>query len=192
MDQAVLFVKADNFCGTAFLVSPDGYAITCNHVIEGASEITARLRIKGRLGGADSFHKCEVINARKDLDLALIKLQDGENFPYLRLAPADREIIKGEEYMLSGYPFGEMMAKDITTYWGKIASSELQTDELGYIRYSIGGEAKRGNSGAPLVATNDGCVIGVLLGSVQNGDEQLQEEINQMRPIGYFWEEFLI
>lgn len=31
-DNAILFVKTDKGAGTAFLISPEGYALTCNHV----------------------------------------------------------------------------------------------------------------------------------------------------------------
>lgn len=190
-DPAILFVKTDKGAGTAFLVSPDGYAITCNHVIEGATEITARLRILGRPGGSDSFYKCEVVNTKKDYDIALIKLLDGTDFPYLKLADCNRKIIKGEEFLLSGYPFGDHTAKDLTTFYGSIASSELQKDDYGYIRFNIDCQAKCGDSGAPIIATSDGCVIGILLGSITNSSGKLIEEINHMRPIKYFWEEFL-
>lgn len=189
-DNAILFVKTDKGAGTAFLISPEGYALTCNHVIEGANEINARLRIPGRFGGDDSFHKCEVINTRKDLDIALIKLE-GNNFPYLPIASEDREIEKGEDFILSGYPFGERTAKDITLFSGSVASSERQQDEKGITRYNINCEAKSGNSGAPIISFKDGCVIGLLLGSITEKSGQLVEEINYMRPIKYFWEEFL-
>lgn len=189
-DNAILFVKTDKSAGTAFLISPEGYALTCNHVIEGANEINARLRIPGRIGGDDSFHKCEVINTREDFDIALIKLE-GNNFPYLPIAPEDRVIEKGEDFILSGYPFGERTAKDITLFSGSIASSEKQQDENGITKYNINCEAKSGNSGAPIISFKDGCVIGLLLGSITEKSGQLVEEINYMRPIKYFWKEFL-
>ena len=189
-DNAILFVKTDKGAGTAFLISPEGYALTCNHVIDGANEINARLRIPGRFGGDDSFHKCEVINTRKDLDIALIKLE-GNNFPYLPIASEDRMIEKGEDFILSGYPFGERTAKDITLFSGSVASSERQQDENGITRYNINCEAKSGNSGAPIISFKDGCVIGLLLGSITEKSGQLVEEINYMRPMKYFWEEFL-
>ncbi|MBQ4564507.1 MAG: AAA family ATPase, partial [Lachnospiraceae bacterium] len=158
-DSSVLYVRTNIGSGTAFLISPDGYALTCNHVIEGATEITARLRIPGRPGGDDSFHKCSVINTRKDLDIALIKLE-GSSFPYLKLATVDREIQKGEEFILSGYPFGERTVKDMTMYNGYVASSDRQCDENGFTRYNINCEAKSGDSGAPIISLEDGCVIG--------------------------------
>lgn len=190
-DSAILFIRTNTGYGTAFLISPDGYALTCNHVISGADKIQARFRMLGRAGGADSWHDCEVVNTKMDLDIALIKL-DGENFPYLSLAPEDRVIQKGEEFILSGYPFGKRTQKDVTTYQGYVASTERQTDDNGFVRYNIGGEAKSGNSGSPLIALSDGRVIGILQGSItERTSEILTEEINHMRPVQYFWEEFV-
>lgn len=190
-DSSVLFVRTDTGYGTAFLISPDGYALTCHHVIAGASKIEARFRMPGRPGGADSWHNCTVINTKTDLDIALIKLE-GENFPYLALAPQDRVIQKGEDFILSGYPLGKRTAKDLTTFHGYVASSDKQTDDNGFIRYNINSEAKSGNSGAPIIALSDGRVIGILLGSMTERTSQiLTEEINYMRPIQYFWEEFV-
>ena len=131
-----------------------------------------------------------MINTRKDLDIALIKLE-GSSFPYLKLATVDREIQKGEEFILSGYPFGERTVKDMTMYNGYVASSDRQCDENGFTRYNINCEAKSGDSGAPIISLEDGCVIGLLLGSITNKSGHLVEEINYMRPIRYFWQEFL-
>ena len=189
-DPAILYVQTDIGSGTAFLISPKGYAITCNHVIKDTSEIKARLRIPGRPGRPDSWHKCEVINTNETLDIALIKL-DGSNFPYLKLADEDRKIRKGEKIILSGYPFGEATSADITLFQGYVASSNLQRDENGNSRFFINGEGKCGNSGSPIIARKDGCVIGLFLGSQTHEGAKVTEEINYMRPISYFWENFL-
>jgi S1-C subfamily serine protease len=190
-DSAILYLQTDIGFGTAFLISPDGYALTCNHVISGANKIEARFRMPSRAGGSDSWHNCKVINTKVDLDIALIKL-DGENFPYLSLAPEGRVIQKGEDFILSGYPLGKRTAKDLTTFHGYVASTEKQTDDNGFARYNINCEAKSGNSGAPIIALADGRVIGILLGSIpERTSEILTEEINYMRPVQYFWEEFV-
>ena len=180
---SVIYIQTDKGSGTGFIISPEGYAITCNHVIEGAGRIDARVRIEGRAGGKDSIHKCKVINANKAVDMALIKL-DGENFPCLTLAEENRKIEDGEMYTLSGYPLGEN--KDITTYTGRIANENGITDDKGIKFYFVEGEAKKGNSGSPIVSIKDGKVIGILIGSWIDG----HDEMNQMRPIEYFWNYF--
>jgi AAA+ superfamily predicted ATPase len=184
--DALLYIRTDRDKGTGFLISPDGLALTCAHVTEGASEITARVRVEGRQGGRDSEHVCEVLHAIPGLDLALLRLR-GENFPYMKLAPADRKIVRDEGFLLIGYPFGK--DADYTSYSGSVASSEDRRDEHGPLRF-IEGEAKVGNSGSPLLSKRDGTVIGVLLGSDTNRSGNLVEEMNKMRPIGCFWENF--
>ena len=93
---------------------------------------------------------------------------------------------------MSGYPLGERTAKDLTTFYGYVASTDKQRDDHGFIRYNINSEAKSGNSGAPIIALSDARVIGILLGSMTERTSQiLTEEINYMRPVRYFWEEFV-
>lgn len=190
-DRAILYVTTDHGQGTAFLIHPEGYALTCNHVIRDSKEIKARVRIKGRVGGDDSEHKCTVVNAREDLDMAIIKLE-GSNFPYLPVAKRNREIVKGEHFILSGYPFGKRTAQGLTTYQGSVATGGEHKDSAGYVMYLINSEAKSGNSGSPVISLVDGLVIGILRGSLDERSSATKtEEINYMRPAYYFWEEFV-
>lgn len=190
-DKAVIYLSTDKGQGTGFLIHKDGYALTCYHVIRDVKEINARVRIQGRLGGDDSFHKCTVVKIDEKLDLALVKL-DGKNFPYLPLAKKNRKIIKGEEFILSGYPFGKKTQEGLTTFKGTVASDGDHADNAGFIYYLIDGEAKAGNSGSPIIALSDGLVIGILRGSIDERSTSTKtEEINYMRPAYYFWTDFL-
>ena len=189
-EPAILYIKTDLGTGTAFLISPEGYAITCNHLIKNSSEIGVCLKVNGEQEITDFWYNCEVINADETLDIALIKLE-GSNFPYLKLADENREIERLEDFILSGYPFGIETKDDITTFKGSIASSNLQRDENGNSRFFINCEGKCGNSGSPIISCEDGCVIGLFLGSKTHDGDNVTEEINFMRPILYFWENFL-
>lgn len=188
VEDALLFIESDKGGGTGFLFSPEGYAITCDHVVNGARDVRARLRIKDRPGGRDSWHLCTVLNSLPGLDMAVIKLE-GNNFPFMKIASPFRPIERDESVVLIGYPFGEKTNADYSNFSGRIASSGDQKDEYG-IRYLLNMEAKCGNSGGPIIARKDGEVIGVLLGSILNHGRQITEEINYMRPIQYFWEIF--
>jgi S1-C subfamily serine protease len=186
VEDALLFIKTDSGAGTGFLISPEGCAITCNHVIEGATSIDARLRIKGRKGGSDTWHVCNVIRAFPAIDIALIQLE-GSDFPYMKLALENREITRGEKFALLGYPFGRSLSNDYTSFLGNIASID-QRDHYGSVIFLINSEAKSGNSGSPVISQRDGTVIGILQGSHTEKNEKLTEEINYMRPIKSFWE----
>ena len=193
-DKAVLFIRTYSDrgtildSGTGFIIHPDGYALTCSHVVRGASKIEARLRIAGLTGGSDRWCTCSVVNAKDPLDMALIKL-DGSDFPYLAIADEKREVLDGEEYLLSGYPFATQDA--ISHFYGTVASSDKQKDEAGYEHRFINGFAHSGSSGAPLISLNDGCVIGILVGAdVRSKMPGIHEMLNYMRPTKYFWKEF--
>ena len=182
IERTIFFVKTDRGSGTGFLIHPDGYAITCNHVVEGAERIEAILRP----GHDGETHPCAVVNRRKDLDMALLKIEDVQDLPYLPMDQRPLSNIRGEEFELWGYPFGSRTARDITNFPGSIASSNDQRDSFGLVRMHIAGEAKQGNSGSPLISKKTGCVIGILMGSITSRGSQLTEEINGMRPIQYF------
>jgi S1-C subfamily serine protease len=183
-EDALLYMQTNSGEGTGFLISPQGHAITCNHVIEHTDSIKARLHINGE----DIWHECKVLETIPGLDIALIQL-NGTDFPYMKLAGAGREIARDEPFVLMGYPLGESLNDDYTSFQGNIASSNNQRDDYGE-RYLINSEAKGGNSGSPLISKKDGTVIGILLGSYVVPNDKITEEINYMRPIKYFWEQF--
>lgn len=177
--------------GSGFLISDSGYAITCNHVIDSADEIKARVRIPGRIGGIDSLHNVKVLKADKRLDIALVKL-DGDNFPTMKMSE-NIEIKRGDDVTLLGYPFGAKLSDDFSKldysmFEGRIASIQQQK---GVDTVFVDMEAKRGNSGGPVINSDTGEVVGVLCGSQMEGDSRLVEEINYIRPVKYVFEEFI-
>ena len=70
MEQAVLFItntksNGEILCGTGFLITPQGYFITCDHVIEDAHEISARIRVINNGISEDTICECKLINTSK-------------------------------------------------------------------------------------------------------------------------------
>ena len=191
----MLFIQAKTpygvGCGSGFIASSDGYAFTCNHVVENAEDILVRVRVSGRIGNDDSWHKAAVVKTDELIDVALLKI-DGDDFPTMPIAPAEHNPLPGDDITLLGYPFGDKLADDInllnaSIFEGQIASSQIVRDcECLYVDI----QAKRGNSGGPVIDRNTGCVVGVLCGSQIQGDGHLVEEINYIRPVRYIWEYF--
>ena len=178
--------------GSGFLLTSDGYAITCNHVIDSASRVRARIRIPGRLGDEDSWHNVHVVRADPKADLALLKLE-GENFPVMSMAESDWTMRSGNEIVLLGYPFGAKLSDSIdqlnpSMFEGRISSKQIKN---GYEQYFVDMQAKRGNSGGPVLDRKTGLVVGVLCGSQLEGDSRLIEEINYIRPVRYIWEMYV-
>lgn len=193
VDPAVLLVKtktqgAQEMQGTGFLVHPDGYVLTCEHVIRDADKIEVIRRVQ-RSEDANDYkdenYICKLIYKDVFCDIALLKFESEENaLPYLPLSTASRVINRGEEYIISGYPYVPGYDSTLTLYSGYIsAAHEMQGLTLWY----IDGKAQPGNSGSPVISLEDSSVIGILKGGLEEGDS----DDNYMIPIKYFWEEIL-
>jgi len=138
--------------GSGFIISPDGLAITNNHVVTGA----ALLRV---WVGGDSTkeYDARVVGVSECSDLAVIKI-DGADFHYLQWR-ADAPKV-GLQVYAAGFPLGEPQfsltqgiiskaAAPGATSWASV-NNELTHDAT----------LNPGNSGGPLVDAN-GQVVGI-------------------------------
>ncbi len=83
--------------GSAVIVSPDGYLLTNNHVVEGADQVTISL--------ADGREvKAKIVGTDPKTDIAVLKI-DEKNLPVLPLADSD-QVQVGEFVLAIGNPFG--------------------------------------------------------------------------------------
>jgi len=73
--------RDETSAGSGVIIKPDGYIVTNNHVIEGASEISVTLE-------NNSSYKAKVIGADPVTDIALLKI-DEQNLPYLGFGDSD-------------------------------------------------------------------------------------------------------
>ena len=194
--EALLYIKVKMPSGvgfgSGFILTKSGFALTCNHVIEGANEVAARIRIPGRIGGDDSWHKAVVVKSDKEIDLALLKLE-GDNFPQMPIMGKETISEVGDNVVLAGYPFGAKLSDgddklNYSIFEGKIASTQIQN---GFEKQFVDMQAKVGNSGGPVLDAETGLVVGILCGSQVEGDSMLVEEINYIRPIKYVWDLFV-
>lgn len=136
--------------GSAFLISEDGYMVTNNHVIKGATEI------KVSLNNSDEEYTAELVGTDAKTDIALIKLQSDKKFPYVILGDSDKMKL-GNWVIAVGNPMG---------FGGTVTAGIVSADSryLGagpydnYIQTDVA--INRGNSGGPLFNLN-GEVIGV-------------------------------
>jgi serine protease Do len=142
--------------GSGFVVSPDGYIVTNDHVAGNATVITVSFpdgtEREARLVGSDP-----------ESDLALIKVETQEPLPYLALADGE-ELFVGEWAIALGNPFGLFQAAEPTVTVGVISAvgRDFPVQEGRVFRDMIQTDAaiNRGNSGGPLVNAL-GEVIGV-------------------------------
>src|SRR5512140_2002946 len=91
--------------GSGVIVSPDGYVLTNNHVVERG----ARFRV-GLLDGRELIAK--VVGPDPSSDLAVLKLDSREKLPFVPIGRSD-DLLIGETVIAIGNPFG--LSHTVTT-----------------------------------------------------------------------------
>lgn len=146
--------------GSGFIISPDGYILTNNHVAGNAKKVVVTTT-DGKRFDAD------IIGTDPATDIALLKIKSDERLPYLQFADSD-DLIIGEWAIALGNPFGlfDINAKPTVTV-GVISNKgvnflEEQDKRLTVYKDMIQTDAaiSSGNSGGPLVNT-EGKAIGM-------------------------------
>jgi serine protease Do len=143
--------------GSGFVISPDGYIVTNDHVAGNATRITVAFpdgsTLEGRLIGTDPAS-----------DIALIKVDPDEELPFLKFSD-DRNPIVGEWVIALGNPFGLFEASEPSVTVGVVSATgrNLESARNGPVYQDMiqtDAAINRGNSGGPLVNAL-GEVIGV-------------------------------
>ena len=138
--------------GSGVVISPNGYIVTNNHVVNGANKIFVTFNNKKEV-------EAKIIGTSPSTDLALIKV-DEKGLPYLTYGNSDKLKV-GQWVLAVGNPFNltstvtagiiSAIARDIHILGGKTAiESFIQTDAA----------VNPGNSGGALVNTA-GQLIGI-------------------------------
>jgi serine protease Do len=134
--------------GSGFFISPDGYAVTNNHVVENAESVEVAT-------DNGKTYKAKVIGTDPRTDLALIKIEGGSSFPYVQFADGQPRI--GDWVLAIGNPFGlsSTVTAGIISARGRDINSSPYDDFL-----QIDAPVNKGNSGGPAFDV-EGHVVGV-------------------------------
>jgi serine protease Do len=133
--------------GSGFIISPEGYILTNDHVAGNAKEIIVTMTNGQK-------YPAELVGTDMISDVALLKIK-GKDFPSVKLGNSD-DVIIGEWVITFGNPFGlfENIDKPIVTV-GVVSAKgmNLNVDENRSYRGLIQTDAviNAGNSGGPLV-----------------------------------------
>jgi serine protease Do len=143
--------------GSGFIVSPDGYILTNNHVVEKADEVTVTLLDK------EEF-KAKVVGSDPKIDIALIKIDAKKKLTYVALGDSDRLDV-GEWVVAIGNPFGlgHTVTAGIVSAKGRIIGSGPYDDFI-----QTDASINPGNSGGPLFNLK-GEVVGINTAIIQGG-----------------------
>ncbi|MEM9663846.1 MAG: Do family serine endopeptidase [Bacteroidota bacterium] len=132
--------------GSGVLVRSNGLIITNNHVVEGAENLSVEL-FDGR-----SFD-AEVVGTDAQTDLAVIKIDTGEEMPFVSFGQAD-DLRVGQWVMAFGSPLSQDLSNTVTagivSAIGRLTPSQTsQTGVQNFIQTDAA--INPGNSGGPLI-----------------------------------------
>jgi hypothetical protein len=135
--------------GSGFIITKDGYVLTCQHVIDNADSIEVAIE--------DHVYPAKLIREDKHNDLALLKISG--TFPPLAFS-SNRSAQMGQEVFTIGYPNPILQGSSAKLTKGTVASLAGFQDDLRLYQISV--PVQPGNSGGPLLDLS-GNIIGVIV-----------------------------
>ena len=134
--------------GSGFFVSADGYAVTNNHVVNGAK--TAEIRTED-----NQVYTARIVAADPTSDLALLKVDGAADFPHVNFADVAPRV--GDWIITVGNPFGlgGTVTAGIVSARGRDMTKDSYEDLL-----QIDAPVNKGSSGGPTFDVS-GNVVGI-------------------------------
>ena len=138
--------------GSGVIISKDGFIITNNHVIAGASEVSVTLN-------NNKEYIATVVGADPETDIALLKIEDDADFKYVSFGSSD-DLKVGEWVLAVGNPFNLT-----STVTAGIVSAKNRANIIGETKslqsfIQVDAAVNPGNSGGALVNTR-GELVGI-------------------------------
>jgi serine protease Do len=134
--------------GSGFVISSDGYVVTNNHVIDGATKIQVAF------DNDETKYDAKLIGTDPRTDVALLKIESTKTFPAVKLATKEPRV--GDWALAVGNPFG--LGGTVTAGIVSALARDIGSGPYDYMQ--IDAAVNRGNSGGPTFNL-DGDVIGV-------------------------------
>lgn len=136
--------------GSGFIISPDGYILTNDHVVENADSVKVHLN-------DHRSYTAKIVGTDKIYDIALLKVDAG-NLPTVQIGDSDN-LKPGQWVVAIGSPYGldHSVSAGIVSYVGRTLGSRDQP-AVPFIQTDV--PINRGNSGGPLFNLS-GQVVGI-------------------------------
>ncbi len=141
--------RKEKALGSGVIVSPEGYILTNNHVVDHASEVTVVLADKREM-------KARVVGTDSHTDIAVLKIE-GSNFPSLTLGDSSKVEV-GDVVLAVGDPFGvgQTVTGGIVSATGRGGLGIEEVEDF----IQTDAPINPGNSGGALV-DDEGHLIGI-------------------------------
>ena len=135
--------------GSGFIIDPEGFVVTNNHVIDDADEVKVTLH-------DDQVFTAKIIGRDEKTDLALLKISDDKPFPYVPWGNSDKMRV-GDWVLAIGNPFGlgGTVTSGIVSARARVLGSGPYDDFI-----QTDASINRGNSGGPMFNLQ-GEVVGI-------------------------------
>lgn len=143
--------------GSGFIITKDGYVVTNAHVVDSVLTNSSYYVVVD-IPGHDHMIKADIIGTDVQTDIAVIKLEEAEDYPTVILG--DSETLRvGELVVAIGNPLGTLQG---TVTAGVVSATDREMNNNGYSMELLQTDASinQGNSGGPLI-NSFGEVIGV-------------------------------
>ncbi|MFN9792789.1 MAG: Do family serine endopeptidase [Pseudomonadota bacterium] len=128
--------------GSGFIISADGFLLTNHHVVDGADEVTVRLKDR-------SEYTARVVGSDPQSDVALLKIE-AKDLPTVTLGDSDA-LKPGQWVVAIGSPLGleYSVAAGIVSAVGRSNQFDSTQRYVPFIQTDVA--INRGNSGGPLI-----------------------------------------
>jgi serine protease Do len=176
--------------GSGFFITPDGYAVTSNHVIKGS------ISIEVRTDNGDMY-RARVIGTDTASDLAVIKVDAARDFAHVKFAEQPPQV--GDWIIAVGNPFGlgGTVTAGIVSARGRDVEKESDTYED---LLQIDAPINKGNSGGPtfdlagnvvgvntVILSPTGGSIGIAFAIPANKAKQITDQLKDIGVVTRGW-----
>ena len=148
--------------GSGVIVTEDGYIVTCNHVIEGASSISVSLQ-------DGTTYNADIVGFDSRTDLAVIKI-DGNDLPSAIIGDSNAYEVGNSVYAI-GNPLGEY-ASTVTDGIISGIDRSVEIDGIVMTLMQTNAAINPGNSGGGLFSADTGELIGIV--NAKNYGEEIE------------------
>jgi serine protease Do len=141
--------RSEKALGSGVIISPEGYILTNNHVVDGAKDVTVTLHDRREM-------KAKVVGTDPRTDIAVLKIE-GSDFPVLKLGDSSKVEV-GDIVLAIGNPFGvgQTVTAGIVSAMGRGGLGIEQVEDF----IQTDAPINPGNSGGALV-DDEGHLIGI-------------------------------